>query len=312
MSTGTESRVQVVSEYEIAPRELVHKRAAEGVLLDGWRRTGEADYRVSTRWAQAGPFYFGPDARPDPMLFIESIRQCLPLLSHVAFGVPLGHHLVWDRFSLRLAHRTAGPPRPGADAEIDVHCDEIRSRGGRASALGLSFSVRRDGGELANARTRFSIQPPAVYRRIRGEAIRRTSADPRATVPPAPLSPAAVGRTRASDVLLSATDRPDVWQLRLDLGHPVYFDHPVDHVPGALLLDAALQATRAAGLRAGRTAVPVGIDCRFHSFVELDDPYLLEIRQITLDGAGYGVAEVTLATGDAHPVFTAVVTLHVR
>jgi hypothetical protein len=47
----------------------------------------------------------------------------------------------------------------------------------------------------------------------------------------------------APDALLTAQAQPgDRRRLVVPLDHPVYFDHPLDHAPGMLLIDAAWQA----------------------------------------------------------------------
>jgi hypothetical protein len=49
-------------------------------------------------------------------------------------------------------------------------------------------------------------------------------------------------RTTA-DALVAAEDRtPQQRRMLVPVDHPVYFDHPLDHVPGMLLIDAAWQA----------------------------------------------------------------------
>ncbi|WP_260326976.1 AfsA-related hotdog domain-containing protein [Streptomyces sp. TLI_185] len=52
-----------------------------------------------------------------------------------------------------------------------------------------------------------------------------------------PLWPAAaVDCALPADVVPAPTDLPGRWQLQVDTGHPVFFDHPLDHVSGMLLL----------------------------------------------------------------------------
>jgi hypothetical protein len=302
------------SVFEAAPARLVHKLAAAEVLLDGWRRVGEGDFRVATRWPREHEYYVGPDGRGEPMLLIESVRQCLPLLSHVAFDVPLDHHLVWETFGVQIAPGALDARRPLDEIEIEAHCDDLRVRGGRAARLTLSFVIRRHDERLATAQTRFCVQSPAVYRRIRGESVHKSSADGRPEVLPATVSPSSVGRWTPSGVLLSPTDRPDVWRVRADTRHPIHFDHPVDHMPGALLLDAALQAAHAAvHEQVGPISAIgiIGIECDFTAFLELDDACLVKAQRLQADEAGDDQMKVrvTFTQRGTSPAFSAVVTL---
>lgn len=299
----------VASTFEAAPARLVHKLAADEVLLDGWRRTGEGGFLVATRWPREHGYYFAPDGRPDPMLVIETVRQCLPLLSHAAFDVPLDHRLVWESFGVSLSPDALAADQPLDDVEIEARCADLRVRGGRAADITLAFVVRRHDEELATARTRFFVQTPAVYQRIRGAAAHTSSAQTQPTVPPAAVDAAAVGRSAPSDVLLSPADRPNAWQLRVDTTHPIFFDHPVDHVPGALLIDAALQAARACLPVPGEPLPARAIECEFATFVELCDACLIEARPLAADQPGHERVRVTFTQPVGGPVFSALVTL---
>lgn len=296
----------------VSPR-LVHKQAAEQMLLADWRQAGERGYLITARWSRArgrfSEFYFEPDGRPDPMLVIESVRQCLPLLSHAAFDVPRDHHLVWESFGCRLVPEALDAGEPLDRVEIDVHCDDVRRRGARVTMLAFSFVLRRADAELATAWTRFAVHPPAVYLRVRGDSVRRSSAELRQTSLE-PVPPHDVGRRTEADVLVSATRRPDAWLLRIDTSHPIFFDHPVDHVPGALLLDAALQTARAASQHPNGLPRAVEIDSRFSRFVELDVPCELEAKPMPSADADHEQVQVTCTSQGAGPAFCAMVTLH--
>ncbi|WP_370012895.1 AfsA-related hotdog domain-containing protein, partial [Nocardia cyriacigeorgica] len=55
-----------------------------------------------------------------------------------------------------------------------------------------------------------------------------------------------------------------------DIGHPFLFDHPLDHVPGSLLIEACRQTALAMVLE--RAPRLVGVSSTFDRFVELDTP----------------------------------------
>ena len=55
--------------------------------------------------------------------------------------------------------------------------------------------------------------------------------------------------------------------MRVDGRHPVHFDHPQDHVPGMMLIDAARQAA----LLSVPNAQVRGLTAEFTHFVEIDD-----------------------------------------
>ncbi|MGI5359649.1 AfsA-related hotdog domain-containing protein [Streptomyces sp. CA-252508] len=60
------------------------------------------------------------------------------------------------------------------------------------------------------------------------------------------------------------------------------FDHPVDHVPGMVLLEAARQAT--AAVLGDGDMLPIAITSQFTRYAELDEPCSVEASP--LPGAG--------------------------
>jgi hypothetical protein len=113
----------------------------------------------------------------------------------------------------------------------------------------------------------------AVYRRVRGDHF---AATPFQTAAVPGVAPASVGRDRAEDVLVAATPTDGTWALRFDPDHAVLFDHPVDHVPGMVLVEGARQA---ALLAIGDPyALPASAEFRFDAYVEFDSECLLVVE----------------------------------
>ncbi|MFJ4152927.1 ScbA/BarX family gamma-butyrolactone biosynthesis protein [Streptomyces galbus] len=262
---------------EKVPRELVHKDAADEVLLTGWTSHGGDRHTVRARWPRFHPFYRPRNGRFDPLLFVETVRQTFPLLSHVAYGVPFGSHLVWDRFRFEVRPRALLVPRSGADVLLEITCSDVRMRRGCLVSMTMHATVRLNGRRAGTASTRFTNHSPAVYHRLRGRY--DLGARPGRTVPlPPPLLPVTVGHARTENVVLAATDRAGRWRLRTDQDHPVLFDHPVDHAPGMLLLEALRQAAHAVHPAPGTTVT--GMSVSFEGWVELDAPAWVSVTHL--------------------------------
>lgn len=105
----------------------------------------------------------------------------------------------------------------------------------RAAAF---FSI--DGQQIATGSAAARIVEPEVYKRFRSGAQTLP-----ALVQPIPsVSPHTVGHTSKWNVVLGHPDRLGRWPLRVDTSNPILFDHPLDHVPGVLLIEAVRQVLR--------------------------------------------------------------------
>jgi hypothetical protein len=162
-------------------------------------------------------------------------------------------------------------PRP-AEPEVELAFIDVQYRGRRPVGARYTAHVLRDGARVATADVSFTCVGESVYRRLRGG---RTPDTVTAVPVPAGVPTDAVDRALPTDVVLAPTGRPDRWQLRVNTAHPVFFDHPLDHVPGMLLMEGARQA---ALLETSGKRVPTAYHALFHRYAELDEPLWIEAR----------------------------------
>ncbi|WP_331748915.1 MULTISPECIES: ScbA/BarX family gamma-butyrolactone biosynthesis protein [unclassified Streptomyces] len=284
------------------PKEFVHRAAVAEVILTDWKREDDTHFKVTAQWPRGHSFFSPIDGHHDPLLAAETIRQVGSLLAHAEFGVPLGHQfLMWGlEYAVEPDQILIGDT-PAA-LGIDVICTEVKWRGGTLAGLRYEAVIHRDGKPAVRGSASYTCTTPAVYRRLRGG--RCTPEGPSQLPLTAPVSPRSVGRMSPVDVVLAPSRGTNRWQLRADTRHHVLFDHPVDHVPGMVLLEAARQAA-AAALRSP-TMLPIGISSEFHRYAELDTPCRIQAQH--LPGTADGVNSV-LVTGhqDGNLVFTSTV-----
>jgi hypothetical protein len=285
------------------PKEFVHRASIAEVLLTDWERLDEQHFTVSAQWPRQHSFFATLDGYHDPLLVSETVRQAGLLLAHAEFGVPLDYKfLMWD---LAVSIK-AGGLRVGAaptSVVLEIACSDIKRRGKKLAGLHFDAVIHRDGQPVATGAGTFTCTTPAVYRRVRSPRIGEGGVRP---IPlTSPTAPQDVGRISPTDVVLSPLPAPGSWQLRVDTRHPVLFDHPVDHVPGMVLLEAARQATVAF---LGRDCLPVDITSEFTRYTELDTPCLIEACALPRCPQG---RERVLVTGrqDGTVVFTSAVTV---
>ncbi|MCY0942893.1 ScbA/BarX family gamma-butyrolactone biosynthesis protein [Streptomyces antarcticus] len=265
-------------------REYVHRAAVSEVFLTGWAKTGTDTFTVSAQWPRSHSFYTPSHDMHDPMLLCETIRQCGMLLSHTEYGLPFGHNIGWSRVQYALnpqAMRIAAKP---ADITLHVTCSDIRSRRSLPTSMTMHIEAVRDDSLLAVASIGFNNYSPAVYERLRAGRSDAARLSESAPTPPDPVSRSVAGRRR-SDIVLSPTQERWRWQLRVDTAHPVLFDHPLDHVPGMLLLESVRQAGLALEPSLG-TMMPTSMDMSFNHYVEFDAPCWVEAEAVSSHESG--------------------------
>ncbi|WP_051338038.1 ScbA/BarX family gamma-butyrolactone biosynthesis protein [Streptomyces flavidovirens] len=304
-STATHAAA-VEQRPDFVARQLIHKANPAEVLMTGWRPDGNGGFVASAHWPASHGCYATGRTAVDPLLLTETVRQSLPLLCHGAYAVPMGHHLLWDTFSYELTPQALASKDRSGPLELHVTCLDLTRRGTRAAALTLLVSVVQGADLLAQCTTRLTVQAPAVYQRLRAgrgtpEAVTALPASAAAAI-----SPSALGRARHRDVVLSPAGSDTSWRLRVDTTHPLFFDHPLDHAPGILLLEAARQAARM--LPAPRRLPVMAMETSFFRYVELDAPCWIEAQPLRLGPDGHRRTVISLRqNGVEH--FSAVVKL---
>ncbi|PNG23526.1 ScbA/BarX family gamma-butyrolactone biosynthesis protein [Streptomyces cahuitamycinicus] len=265
------------------PKEYVHRAALAEVFLTDWTTTSPDTFTITAQWPRCHGFYASAHGLYDPMLLSETVRQASILLSHAGYGVPFGQQVSWSRFQYTVNPDAMRIELTPAELRLEVTC-AVRYRRELPAAFTMHFQILRGASLLGEATTVSNCHPTAVYKRLRGgRDVGRVFAE--APQPTPPLPGADCGRDRLQDVVLSPCEQPRRWQLRVDTMHPVLFDHPVDHIPGMLLLEAARQAAHAAPPSGGERW-PVSMEVAFHRYVELNTPCWITADPVTsqLDG----------------------------
>jgi 2-oxo-3-(phosphooxy)propyl 3-oxoalkanoate synthase len=260
---------------QTVPRALVDRGDPTTVLITSWVKA-PTSVTAGAVWPRLGGYYTLLDhERHDPMLVLETFRQCALLLAHVVDDVPLATMQI-----LRSVHYTADPDGlkvTDEPTEVVVTIDSGRVEPTGHAILQTSMQCRlyRNGALIASGGGQAIVPPADRYLKVRGR-------DPEdVTVPagrPGPaVTPATVGRVLERDVVIAPGERPGSYRLRIDPGHANFFDNPTDHTPGMLLTEAMRQAVVAES--GDPSFAPMALTARFHRFVELDHPGDVSVRR---------------------------------
>ncbi|MEV8426292.1 ScbA/BarX family gamma-butyrolactone biosynthesis protein [Streptomyces niveus] len=243
-STGVLTGESRLSWSRTVPRELVHRTSAAEVLLTDVCPGPERNvFDVAASWPRSHPT-FPRDGEPlhSPLILVETVRQ-------LGIYLPLSHYGVPPRFRMLITDlyfRLDPDLEPRATANsTDVTCraavSDIRTGAdGAVAGLRMEVSMRVGAQVFARAGGGARFVSPARYAALRGA---------RAAVrPPVPADDwvrpdlARIGAGHARDVMIAVGDDGALSLRPADPRHPFFFDHPSDHVPGMVLLEAARQA----------------------------------------------------------------------
>lgn len=275
------------------PRQLVHRAAVSEVFLTDLHRTAEDAFQVGAQWPRTHCF-FGPRAGAhDPMLLAETVRQATLALAHQMYGVPADAQFVWHETCHQVTEGGLRLDAKPADIVLTATAHEIRRRRTGVGGMLMQFDGYRDNRWVSSSSMRFSCVSPATYARLRGEPSGVVHLSTRMG---SLVAPHLVGRDKRTDVVLAEAPGDNRWTIRVDRGHPVMFDHPVDHVPGMVVMEAARQA---AMLALGWTSeVVVRMSFSFASYVEFNEPCYVVVDHVSTAGAGAGMTHVRFEQGE--------------
>ncbi|MBV1855606.1 ScbA/BarX family gamma-butyrolactone biosynthesis protein [Catellatospora tritici] len=262
------------------PRQLVHRAAVSEVLLTDWRSDQDARFAVGAQWPR-GHGFFHPIGRRwhDPMIVAETIRQATMLMARTKFAVPEGHQFVMHALAFHVRERGLILADAPTDVVVEVTGHDVDVRGKELRGMRATVRLIHRDSLVGEGQTRFTCLSPAVYRRLRGDA-GRPPHQGRAQE----IEPELVGRHRAQDVVLARHDDPHSWWLQVDPDHPVFYDHPVDHVPGMAVLEAMRQAAHLA--TGSGLLLPLSLAAVFHRYIEFDQPCEVRAHAGTPDPEG--------------------------
>ncbi|MFD6142356.1 ScbA/BarX family gamma-butyrolactone biosynthesis protein [Promicromonospora sp. NPDC060271] len=294
-------------------REYVHRRAVAEVFVTDTSAAGEpgtdGTYRVAAQLPRGHLMQEGPVL--DYSLLVETVRQAAVSVSHRHLGIPLGLAFLFRDLDVEVddpdALRVGARP---AHLEVGTTIEAQRTVGGRVTGVRFSGRVFVDGRLALTGQGSLMVMTPAEWKSLRELGRRHSvsaagplsqsapspSAQPPSTQPPSPARPRTVGRRDPRNVVVSRPvlvgRRRAESLLHVDTGHPYLFDHPLDHAPGNLLLEAARQSAAAAVSLAHGGPQPAGLvvlACTgsFDAFVELDLPtqVVTEVAELTKRGA---------------------------
>ncbi|GAF42130.1 A-factor biosynthesis hotdog protein [Rhodococcus wratislaviensis] len=266
------------------PRAHVHRAAICEVFLTDIICESYPQFRLGVQLPRVHSYYSDHNVvvrQYDPLLLLETFRQASILISHRHVDAPLDAKFVFNAGALEVVDLDAVKVGPAPAAGVlDATITAEKRRGADIVGITLAMTLALDGSAAATMSMTIQWMPGDAWDRLRQRGRAPLQLDP---ARPHPLhervEPREVARHSFDNVVLSriGVDGDTVRsQVLVDQAHPGLFDHPLDHVPGALIFEAMRQTALVAahelfGL-SPRMLVLVGCDAVFESFGELELP----------------------------------------
>jgi hypothetical protein len=251
------------------PRRFVHRASVAEVLITGFAADDRPNtFLLAAQWPRGHSYYGTSSGVHDPLLFAETVRQAGLMVGHAGYSIPLDSAFVMRQMSYEIGQ--AGLACEGAPTNLilAVNCYDLQYRKDQVHGYRYVVELRRESETVGIGSCDTLCVSPATYRRLRANGGHVPSAPPARLTEP--VSPALVGKKIRADVVLTPTGTENTWLLRCDTTHPVLFDHPVDHIPGMVLVEAMRQGAHCALYP--RRSTLIRFSSQFERYAELSEP----------------------------------------
>lgn len=297
-------------------RALIHRAALGEVFLTDVAQLTDTEYIAASQLPRSHAYY-GDHTQYvtsyDPVLLLEASRQAALAIAHRFFAVPAAHKFILTKLNVRIDQPAALRIglRPG-ELVARVRITDKRVRDGQVAGLDYHLELSElSTGSIGSIDVGLRFRSPDSYldlrSRNRGDAPLPSSATFRPALTEPAAEPATVGRRDPRNVIITTPTPVDgvvVAEMQLPTTHPSMFDHPQDHVPGMVLIEAARQLAIAA-VTERHSFAPTKLQVRsitseFVKFAELEPA----TRLIAMVGAGNATGAGAAAAPGKVTVYT--------
>ncbi len=286
-------------------RDLVHRRALAEVLIADTVEVADDEFLLGTQLPRAHSLWSDRQhSYHDPLITIEVCRQaCLAIPQRYYQVGPdwqfISTHIDFSVVNLDAFTDSEESPPEGI---MRARFSNKRERRGVLCGITVQSELTIDGLAAATVDGDLMFFPRTTYQRLRSQQRKSKPLEGRRwpTVPE-PIDPHRVGRILYRNVTISESTVPAApgeyrYLAIVDRRHPSFFDHPLDHVPGALVIEVYRQAAIATATSSGEgtaaEAVVTRCDVQLSDFAELEAP--VECLATSIDEAGDGRVSMAL------------------
>jgi hypothetical protein len=253
MAKGWSAAIEKLRFSTTVARQLVHKAAVEEVLLTDVVQLDRNQFMCAGQLPRTHSFFNDTIiAHHDLLLLVEFVRQAAIYVSHKFLDVPLDAQFIFRSLDVRRTVDVAGGT---ADAVSHLVIDFTIARwyykDGALTGYQVNFEFFIDGRGYAVGHGSQLFMSQSAFAQLREQSTQPVAMVGVSTSSPVKAEPSSVGRLHWRNTVISYPCPSDehgelATNVIVDLQHPFFFDHPLDHVPAMLLLEAFRQTAIAA------------------------------------------------------------------
>lgn len=228
-----------------AEKHLVHKAFNGEVFLTDSHRIDESTFEIAAFLPRAHTYYNDTQdsTRHDVSTLLEVFRQCSILVAHKFYGVALNSKFIFDSADFKVLHNEILENSPQSyQSIIKITILQVKHKRGNNYGLLLDMQLFIGSKKYATKIMDMSWFAPEIYEKLRGKVANEnyTPLDNHQ------ISSKSLGRNATTNIVITQfLQESQYFQTTIipNQAHPAFFDHPLDHIPASLLIEASRQSS---------------------------------------------------------------------
>ncbi len=237
-------------------KELVHRAAVSEVFLTDVNKLGYERFITGAHLPRTHSYYNDIPSEEkyyDNILLLEVCRQSSIIITHHYYEIPLSAKFIFNEAKFTINNFHALRVKETASnvlTEVNVISEDKRNN----KLIGLTFEMKVyiDGLLCATKLMDITWLEAALWKKIRRKPIKDAEAlyEKNSVDTPTTLKleeSELVGRGKSDNVVIYKPEKAEEDKTRFKIFvneyHPAIFDHPLDHIPGMLIIESFRQSS---------------------------------------------------------------------
>lgn len=224
---------------------LVHKSFNSEVFLTDYHKINQHTFEIAAFLPRTHIYYNDTleHTKHDIALLFEIFRQSSIFIAHKFYDAALDSKFIFDSADFAiLNNEVLDNSLQNYQALVKINVLKVKYKKGLNYGLLLDMHLFINFKEYSKKTMDMSWLSPKIYQRVRGEL---ANSNMNIALDVMSISPKLLGRNNATNIVIAQLlQQTQYFQATIipNQKHPVFFDHPLDHIPASLLFEALRQS----------------------------------------------------------------------